>query len=144
MFRWAILWGRVEKNPMDRVPRALQHPRRYVEVFTDAEVAALTGLDELRDRALMAVMFDAGLRKAEARHLRAGRCLLDLRQLVVVGGKGGKDRVIPLSGRLLSELADLFLIDGLEHESFLWYARPNITRIHPIGEGTFHRWGGDP
>jgi site-specific recombinase XerD len=92
MFRWAVLWGRVDRNPMDRIPRAPQQPGRYVEVFTDAEVASLTGLDELRDRALMAVMFDSGLRKAEARHLKAGRCLLEARQLVVVGGKGGKDR----------------------------------------------------
>jgi site-specific recombinase XerD len=59
-------------------------------VFTDAEVSTLTGLEELRDRALMAVLFGTGLRRAEARQLRAGRCLLPERQLVVVGGKGGK------------------------------------------------------
>jgi integrase/recombinase XerD len=112
MFRWAILWGRVEKNPMDRIPRAPQPPGRYVEVFTDAEVAALTNLEDLRDRAPMAVLLYAGLRKAEARHLRAGRCLLEERRLVVVGGKGGKDRVIPMGERLASVLADLFLTEG--------------------------------
>jgi integrase len=147
MFKWAILWGRIERNPMDRIPRAPQPPGRYVEVFTDSEVAELTSLDELRDRALMAVLFDAGLRKAEARHLRAGRCLLEERQLVVVGGKGGKDRVIPVTERLASVLADLFLTEGIEPEQFLWYGgRGNqlgyraVVRSKPIGEGTFHRW----
>jgi hypothetical protein len=147
MFKWAILWGRIEKNPMDRIPRAPQPPGRYVEVFTDAEVAALTSLDELRDRALMAVLFDAGLRKAEARHLRAGRCLLEGRQLVVVGGKGGKDRVIPMGERLTAALADLFLTEGIEANHFPWYSRRGnqhgwhaISRTKPIGEGTFHRW----
>jgi integrase/recombinase XerD len=147
MFRWAILWGHVERNPMDRIPRAPQPPARYVEVFTDAEVAALTSLAELRDRTLMAVLFDAGLRKGEARHLRVGRCLLEQRQLVVVGGKGGKDRVVPMSARLLTCLADLSLTEGLEPGAFVWYSRRGnqrgytaVTRSRPIGEGTFHRW----
>jgi integrase len=147
MFRWAILWGRVERTPMDRIPRAPQPPGRYVEVFTDTEVAALTSLEERRDRALLAILFDAGLRKAEARHLRAGRCLLEERQLVVVGGKGSKDRVIPIGDRLSSALADLFLVEGIEPEQFLWYgSRGNqlgyraVLRSKPIGEGTFHRW----
>jgi integrase len=146
-FRWAVLWGRVDRNPMDRIPRAPQPPGRYVEVFTDAEVAALTNLDELRDRALMAVLFDAGLGKAEARHLRAGRCLLEERRLVIVGGKGGKDRVVPLGERLSSLLADVFLLEALEEDDFVWYSRRGgnqyggrIERRKPIGEGTFHRW----
>jgi site-specific recombinase XerC len=127
--RWAILWGRIERNPMDRIPRAPQQLGRYVEVFTDAEVAALTSLPELRDRALMAVLFDAGLRKAEARHLVAGRCLLEGRQLVVVGGKGGKDRVIPMGERLTGVLADLFLTEGMEPVDHLWYSgRANQVR----------------
>jgi integrase/recombinase XerD len=147
MFRWAILWGRIDKNPMDRVPRAAQPPGRYVEVFTEAEVAALTSLDDLRDRGLMTVLFDAGLRKGEARNLRSGRCLLETRQLVVVGGKGGKDRVIPMSERLTSLLADLFLMDGVEPDEFVWYGRggnqhghTSVSRSSAIGEGTFHRW----
>lgn len=130
MFKWAILWGRIERNPMDRIPRAPQPPGRYVEVFTEAEVAALTGLDDLRDRALMTVLVDAGLRKGEARNLCAGRCLLEARQLVVVGGKGGKDRVIPMGERLASVLADLFLTDGVEPDEFVWYGRGGNQHGH--------------
>lgn len=116
-------------------------------MFTDAEVDALTGLPEIRDRALMAVLFDAGLRKAEARHLRADRCLLEDRQIVVVGGKGGKDRVIPMTDRLINILADLFLTEGINPDEHLWYGgRRNqysyrdLSRSTPIGQGTFHRW----
>src|SRR5215211_9094968 len=98
--------GKVDRNPMDRIPRAPQPPGRYIEVFTDAEIATLTSLGT-RDGTLMAVMFDAGLRKAESRRLRAEHCLLERQQLVVVGGKGGKDRVIPMTSRLAAALADL-------------------------------------
>lgn len=148
MYRWAVLWGKVDRNPMDRIPRAPQPPGRYIEVFTDAEIAALTSLDS-RDGALMAILFDAGLRKAEARKLRAEHCLLERRQLVVVGGKGGKDRVIPMTTRLVGALADLVLTDAIEPDEHIWHGgRGNqlgyraITRNRPIGEGTFHRWWG--
>src|SRR5215211_9244018 len=76
--------GKVDRNPMDRIPRAPQPPGRYIEVFTDAEIATLTSLGT-RDGTLMAVLFDAGLWKAEARRLRAEHCLLERQQLVVVG-----------------------------------------------------------
>jgi hypothetical protein len=46
MFRWAILWGRVDRGSMDPIPRAPQPAGRYVEVFTDAEVETLTNLPE--------------------------------------------------------------------------------------------------
>ena len=115
---------------MDRIPRAPQPPGRYVEVFTEAEVAALTSLDDLRDRALMTVLVDAGLRKGEARNLCAGRCLLEARQFVVVGGKGGKDRVIPMGERLASVLADLFLTDGVEPDSSSVRARREPARSY--------------
>jgi site-specific recombinase XerD len=146
MFKWAILWGKIERNPMDRIPTMRQPPGRYIEVFTKADVAILTSLSELRNRALMTVLFDAGLRKAEARHLQARRCLLEQRQLVVVGGKGGKDRVVPVTKRLSGVLTDLFLTDDLEPGHYVWHAtRGNqhakgLTRSRAIGEGTFHRW----
>jgi integrase/recombinase XerD len=143
MYRWGLLWGKVERNPLDRVPRPIQPPGRYVEVFTDAEVSALASL-ELRDAALMAVLFDAGLRKAEARHLQQRHCLLEERQLIVIGGKGGKDRVIPMTERLAALLADLALTDGLDADA--WYSlggnqrRRTVLHAKAIGEGTFHRW----
>jgi integrase/recombinase XerD len=147
-FRWAVLWGHVERNPMDRIPRPKQPPGRYVDVFTDAEVAALLNLPDLCDRALMAVLFDVGLREAEARRLQAGR--LPPRRAPPCGCRrqGGKDRVVPMSEQLAAVLADLFLVEGMDADDFLWYAtkgnqarsRARVMRRNPVGEGTFHRW----
>jgi integrase len=43
---------------------------------------------------------------------------------------------------LASTLADLFLLEGVDPEDFLWYGKPGgrVRRRAPIGEGTFHRW----
>ena len=79
--------------------------------------------------------------------LCADRCLLEARQLVVVEGKGGKDRVVPMTGRLATALADLILTDAIEPEQFIWYGTSGnqhgpggITHRRPVSEGTFHRW----
>ena len=52
-----------------------------------------------------------------------------------------------MSERLVSALADPFLIDALEEADFVWYSRRgnqhqagHIGHRSPIGEGTFHRW----
>jgi hypothetical protein len=47
MFRWAILLGQGRKEPHRPGAACAAAPGRYVEVFTEAEVGALTGLDEL-------------------------------------------------------------------------------------------------
>ena len=141
-FRWAIKCRRLEKNPMDLLPVIKRTPQRYIDTFSDAEVAALTSLD-LIDRALMLILLDAGLRKGEARNLRVDRCKLDTSEIVIIGGKGDKDRVIPIGGKLLSTLAELFVLEGIGSRAFIWYSRPGggaARRDRPIGEGSFDRW----
>jgi site-specific recombinase XerD len=70
--------------------------------FTEAEMDAfLEEIDpgdprSLRDRALFELLYSSGLRVAEAAKLAAGDVDLERRE-VVVHGKGGRDRVVPVS-----------------------------------------------
>jgi integrase len=144
-FKWAKQTRRISDNPTDYLPDIRQKPQRVPDVFTDAEVDALLALDTV-DAAPLAVLLDAGLRKAEARHLKFRDCLPDIGHLIVRNGKGGRDRVIPMSRRLNSLLADLELFEDLRSSDHIFYAvRANEvssrrTRHQPIGEGTFARW----
>jgi len=52
------------------------------------------------DGALMLLLLETGIRKGEARALQAQRCDLARERLIVIGGKGGKDRTVPLTQRL--------------------------------------------
>lgn len=61
----------------------------------------------------MAIRFDAGVHKREARSCARGRPLVEQHRIVIIGGKGGKDRVIPMSARLETLLADLLLTEGI-------------------------------
>jgi integrase len=144
-FKWAYLWELIERNPIDRVPQIASEPQRYIETFRDAEVEALISLP-LRDGALMAILLDAGLRRSEACNLQLRRCDLERAQLVVIEGKGAKDRVVPMSPRLISLVADLAVTEGLGDETYLWYTvkankvSSRVLRQRHVGVGSFHRW----
>jgi site-specific recombinase XerD len=117
----------------DRVPEASfapRRPRRLPETLRVDEVdAELDGLDGngalgLRNRALVELVYSAGLRSREAIDLDLGDVDFE-QELVHVRGKGGKERAVPLGeeaghwlARYLSE-ARPELARGAENALFL-------------------------
>ncbi len=142
-FRWAKQTRRIGDNPMDYLPRQRRQPRKPLDLFTDTEVAALEALPS-PDGPLMALLFGTGIRKSEARHLRARHLDLSRGMLRVIDGKGGKDRDVPLEAELVVTLAGMLTLEGVDRDDYLWYTRPGgktrIDRSHPVGEGSYHRW----
>ncbi len=53
-----------------------------------------------RNRAMLAIMIYAGLRVSEVMNLKVSEIDLENRVIAVNGGKGGKDRLIPISSKL--------------------------------------------
>jgi hypothetical protein len=100
----------------------------------------------LIDSALMSILLEAGLRKSEASNMQVRRIRLDEPpSIVVVAGKGGKDRLVPMNARLQQAVNDLLFMDHLEPEAYLWYTRPGggrMRRSTPIGKGSFATWWG--
>jgi len=84
--------------------------KRLPTVLEKAEAEAL--LDQpntscptgLRNRAILEVLYRAGLRNAEARHLRPGDIRWQDGVIEVRGGKGGKDRVVPIDSETIGWL----------------------------------------
>jgi integrase len=148
-WKWAVRTRRAEKNPMDTLPVIKAPPQKYIETFTDAEVEALQALPPV-DAIPMKLLFESGIRKGEARALRLADILPDPPpgRLVILGGKGGKDRVIPVTEGLARAVAELTLLEGLENQEHLWYgvhanaSGRKLLRHRVIAEGTFHRWWG--
>jgi integrase len=64
----------------------------------------------------------------------------------VENGKGGRDRIVPMSTPLRTLLTDLALLERLGPNDHIFYAvqanqrSRKITRSKPVGEGTFARW----
>lgn len=144
-FKWGVRTRRLEHNPVDLLPTIKRHAQPHIEVFTVAEEAALESLPS-PDGHLMCLLFEAGLRKSEAINLQARRLNLETGEVIVKDGKGSKDRVVPMTGKLLHAVANLILLEGIDRDDFLWYDKPGggfatrVRRTKPIAESSFHRW----
>jgi integrase/recombinase XerD len=117
-FRHLILIGRRDDNPAAaiKLPRRVHRlPRALSPSETERLIDAATGTTPrtLRDRALVELLYGAGLRVSEAVGLEKSAVDLDER-IVRVFGKGGKERLVPL-GRPAAEAARRYLALGRPH-----------------------------
>jgi site-specific recombinase XerD len=83
-----------------RTPRTL--PRILEPVQVDALLAALR---TWRDRAMAEAMVLGGLRRCEVLGLRLGDLQVATRRVFIAEGKGGHQRLIPVSGRFFASVA---------------------------------------
>jgi integrase/recombinase XerD len=87
--------------------RLVRRPRTLPRVLSPVEVDQLLGaLRTQRDRAMVLAMLLAGLRRCEV----LGLCLQDInpgeQRLFVAAGKGGRERIVPVSGRFFGALGE--------------------------------------
>ena len=80
--------------------------RRLPRILAPAEVDALmAALRTHRDRAMVAAMVLGGLRRCEVLGLRLSDLGVAERRVFIVEGKGGRQRLIPVSGRFFAAVA---------------------------------------
>jgi site-specific recombinase XerD len=117
-FRHLALVGEREDNPAAALvlpKRGRRLPRALSPGETERLIDAATGTSPrtLRDRALVELMYGAGLRVSEAVGLEKRAVDIDVRVVRVVG-KGGKERLVPL-GRPGAEAIRRYLALGRPH-----------------------------
>ena len=122
-YRHLVLLGVRVDNPAAEVelPRRRRRlPRTLSPSEAERLIDAAAGITPraLRDRALVELLYGAGLRVSEAVGLDRGRVDLEAR-LVRPIGKGGKERIVPL-GRAATEALRRYLARG----------RPYLDRRH--------------
>jgi len=103
MIAWAADKTRGDCNdPLPRCKR-LPYRRPVPDALSREEAMTLIKAMTLRHRAMYYCLYDAGLRKSEATSLRPADVHLDHGMLRITG-KGGKTRIVPMSGRLKEAL----------------------------------------
>lgn len=168
---WLLDEEVIDRNPMRKLRRPRPSAQKVPDIFTDPEITVMCGnpllalmlntglrkgecrrlqrrhinLDVRRtipasqpDPELARFADDIGIDVSTQPHVVTGA------ELRVVGGKGGKDRVIPLNMTAQKAVADLDLTERLNPDDYLWSSRPGggsvIERSRPIGEASFARW----
>jgi integrase/recombinase XerD len=119
LYAYLLARGDVAKNPVPRglpTRRERSRPQQGVplvrstrtvpRILTPEEVDQLVGaLRTHRDRAMIAAMVLGGLRRCEVVGLRLGDLRLGERRVFVADGKGGHQRLVPISARFFDHVA---------------------------------------
>lgn len=96
-----LVTRRERSGPKRRAP-LVRTPVTLPQVLSPVEVDALVGaLRTDRDRAMIDAMLLGGLRRCEVLGLRLQDVRVGERRLFVVEGKGGRQRLVPISNRFL-------------------------------------------
>ena len=144
LFKWGKLTRRIPENPFDYIERSRMIRTRIPNVFSEADESALCGLP-FPDGELCTIMFQAGLRRDECCSLQWRGINVKHGELSVWGGKGDKDRIVPLTAKAMAALVDIEKLERLEPDDFIWYSKPGGSRdfrIHSkaIAWTSFARW----
>jgi len=129
LFQYLLREGAVTKNPAELVSTPKKEQRAPFHLTID-EITALVEAPKnatilnLRDRAILEVLYSCGIRLSELTGLGVGDIDRESR-LIRVLGKGGKERIVPL-GRQAARAVDAYLDERREPapvEPFLLNAR---------------------
>ena len=109
-FSWCVQAGYLKANPVDpiekprlpqKLPRCLSQDDAKRILYTAQHAQWRTELQRTRSEAIIGTFLMTGLRRAELLNLRVTDLDFRANMLTVRGGKGRKDRSIPLHPRLL-------------------------------------------
>lgn len=131
--RWLNSEGLLERSVKVPVPRL---PQTLFPILTDAELTRIwsskyvTGRSALatRNRALLGLMLDTGLRRAEVESLTLGA--LEVEDcLLTVTGKGNKQRRVPFSSSVAQLLQEWIRLRGDEPGSLFWLKAAGVRMV---------------
>ncbi|MDO5329202.1 MAG: site-specific tyrosine recombinase [Coriobacteriia bacterium] len=110
LYKFLLREGDIDKNPASSITLP-KPPEKLPDVLTIEEVNKLLDMmpdstpSAKRDRAIMEVLYGCGLRVSELCGLNLNDCVLE-EGFLLVHGKGGKDRISPISGSAILALKE--------------------------------------
>lgn len=121
------------QNDIMRKFKMIKPETKQIIPLTVDDVKIIDGLYDtkdsigLRNLCMVHLMLDAGLRRSEVINLELSHVNFDNNYILIVGGKGSKDRIVPLSRRLKKMLYTYKILHRpqCEHDYFLCNARDN-------------------
>lgn len=137
--RQFLTWAQREGEPVAAKPQLPKLPKLHKDIPTAREVDALeTGVPSERNKIIIRILGDCGLREGELVRLRVGDILRpDNRGQLHVRGKGRRERRVPVMPRLLRRIERY--IDGRPQntrfdEIFLSLRRGPLGEYEPLTE----------
>jgi integrase/recombinase XerD len=113
-YRFLVMEGYLDHDPTQfldspKLPASLPKILNFEDIELLLNAIVLDTPFGLRDRALFELMYAAGMRVSEVCNLSIEQLLLD-EDLILIRGKGNKERIVPLGGE-----AKKWLLEYIEH-----------------------------
>ena len=112
--RWLLKMGYLEQNPLGKVDKPKRAKRLLPSVTEEQLELILNQVDNPRDKAIIALMFDSGMRLSELASIKDADIDWDDYTITIIG-KGNKQRRAPFTRRsaeLLKEWLSLYSCNG--------------------------------
>ena len=127
-YKWAVREGLIEVSPAERIrsPKSVQRVPRffdYEEVSAIVEQPTQSGWFQIRNRAILEILYGAGLRVAEVASLDIMDVSQSERLVDVREGKGRKQRIVPVGPPAIRAVAEWLEVRGDSEESALFLNR---------------------
>lgn len=113
-FKWCVANKYMKTNPIEliqkprleqKLPKSISKQDAQVVLDYAFDMPAKYRFTRYRNRAILAVLVYTGLRAGEMMSLKLSSVDMENRVITVINGKGGKDRLVPISSRLHEYLA---------------------------------------
>lgn len=118
-FEWARKHRLVAWNPVDAVDRPTKKQRETPAVTRPDYERLNAACQNTTERALLGLMFWAGLRRTETTRLDV-RCIdMEARTILIEDSKGGDDRVVPVCWQLYPLVEEVLLLANAPHDPLL-------------------------
>ncbi|HID98003.1 MAG TPA: tyrosine recombinase XerC [Thermodesulfobacteriaceae bacterium] len=115
-FRFLLVRGMVSGNPVDHIrsPRkekTLPQCMSVDEAFAMVEIRAASGFVEVRNRAILELLYSAGIRVGELTGLDVPDVSMSP-EMIKVKGKGGRERIVPYGRKAADSLGAWLSVRG--------------------------------
>lgn len=131
--RFVVREGLATDNPFDGV-RMPREPERVLPAFTPSDVQKLLrAARNHRDRALVMVLLDTGMRAAETMSLVGSDINLDAGEILIRKGKGNRGRLVYLGAKAQKQMFLYFMRRGTPR------ANEHVFRNENTGKGAISR-----
>jgi len=116
---------------LDNITRA-KKPARLPVVLSQSEVAAVLAHTKGTSGLIIRLLYGTGMRLMEAMRLRVKDIDFDSNIILVRGGKGDKDRVVPLPASLVQPLRDQLAVRRKMHDIDLARGMVDVELPHAL------------
>ena len=100
------------------------------QLFSACDYSHMSEHFQMRDRAMLVLLYSCGLRRSEAVHVDTSDILFEKQRIYIRKGKNYKERFVPINGYNLSILED-----------YLYEARPDFLTKYQTDALMLNHWG---